>query len=154
MAIAITLSRYLDNQQIDYELLAHSPTHCSSEILRKTGIPGTKLAKSVVLEDARGYVMAVIPADHKLQIDRISHMLGRKLFLTPEDELPQLFGDCQMGAIPACGAAYGLETVWDDTLAEQPDIYFEAGDHRQLVHMDGAQFQRMMHHQRHGRLCP
>jgi Ala-tRNA(Pro) deacylase len=30
--------------------------------------------------------------------------------------------------------AYGTQTWLDDSLLSHPDVYFEAGDHRALVH--------------------
>jgi len=37
-----------------------------------------------------------------------------------------------------------METVVDNTIAEQPDIYFEAGDHEQLIHVSAEVFQYLM----------
>src|SRR5574340_717896 len=67
-----------------------------------------------------------------------------------ETEMLDLFKDCAAGAVPALGAAYGIETIWDDSLQEQPDIYFEAGDHEQLVHLSGKQFLDLLGTARHG----
>ncbi len=38
------------------------------------------------------------------------------------------------------GSAYGIPTIIDDGLLGLGDIYFEGGDHVDLVHMDGADF--------------
>ena len=32
----------------------------------------------------------------------------------------------------------------DDSLAQQPDVYFEEGDHTNLVHVSGISFQKLM----------
>jgi Ala-tRNA(Pro) deacylase len=61
-----------------------------------------------------------------------------------ESELGSLFADCEIGALPAIGPAYGMETFIDDTIAEQPDIYFEAGDHEQLIHVSAEAFETLM----------
>ena len=62
-----------------------------------------------------------------------------------------MFADCEVGALPAMGPAYGLETVVDDVLSEQPDIYFEAGDHEQLIHVSAETFHILMGERiRHG----
>lgn len=36
-----------------------------------------------------------------------------------------IFHDCEPGAVTALGAAYGLKVVLDDSLASEPEIYFE-----------------------------
>jgi len=45
-----------------------------------------------------------------------------------------------------------METLVDDALAEQSDIYFEAGDHEQLIHVSAETFQTLLGDDaRHGR---
>jgi Ala-tRNA(Pro) deacylase len=74
---------------------------------------------------------------------------GRGEDLAEEDELGRVFDDCAVGAVPP-GLGYGVATIVDEALEAQPDIYFEAGDHASLIHMDGAEFTRMMRNARHG----
>lgn len=64
--------------------------------------------------------------------------------LAVEKELVELFRDCDPGAIPAIGAAYRIDTIVDESLLQQPDVYFEAGDHEALVHVKGPAFGAMM----------
>ena len=66
-------------------------------------------------------------------------------------EIRQLFPDCALGAVPPVGEAYELDVIVDDSIQEQPDVYLEGGDHATLVHMDQAQFARLMAEARHGR---
>jgi Ala-tRNA(Pro) deacylase len=40
--------------------------------------------------------------------------------------------------------AYGMQTYVDDSLMKHPDVYFEAGDHQELVHMSMDQFSTLM----------
>jgi Ala-tRNA(Pro) deacylase len=56
----------------------------------------------------------------------------------------RLFADCDRGAVPPVGEAYGIPTVWDDSLGDLPDVYFEGGDHRTLIHMSGPDFAELM----------
>lgn len=46
--------------------------------------------------------------------------------------------------------AYGTQTWLDDSLLAHPDVYFEAGDHQELVHMSLAQFVDLMADARRG----
>ncbi len=55
-----------------------------------------------------------------------------------------MFGDCELGAVPPVAGAYGLAAVMDDSLEGFSDIYFEGGDHRTLVHLNGHNFHRLM----------
>ena len=46
--------------------------------------------------------------------------------------------------MPAIGPAYGLETFVDVSLRNEPDVYFEAGDHLELIRVTGDQFEGML----------
>jgi Ala-tRNA(Pro) deacylase len=68
-----------------------------------------------------------------------------------ESDLGQLFPDCEPGAVPPFGFAYGLETLLDEALRSLSAIYFEAGDHTHLVRVNGETFTKLMAGVRHGR---
>lgn len=152
MAIAITLEKYLQKQGVDYDIMAHPRSYTSMDTAQVSHVPGDHLAKSVLLRDAQGYLVAVVPATHRLDLDRLGRLLDRPVQLATETEVGALFGDCEFGAIPPCGTAYGLETVVDDALIRQREIWFEAGDHEELVRVDGAEFDALMGAAEHGRI--
>ena len=153
MAIAITLQEYLDKSGIEYDVLPHTHTETSLDTAQTTHIPPGQVAKSVILEDEDGYLMAVIPASHHIELGQLSRQLERRLGLATEDELAGLFSDCDLGAIPPIGEAYHMEVVLEDILGKCPDIYFEAGDHTDLVHVRGPAFLQLMQHAHHGHFC-
>ncbi len=135
-----------------YDVLTHPHTATSGESAQAAHVPGTRLAKSVVLEDEQGYLMVVLPSNRQIDLGELHRQLNRNLGLATEGELGSLFSDCEIGALPAMGPAYGMETVVDDALAEQSDIYFEAGDHEQLIHVSAETFQTLLGEDaRHGR---
>ncbi|HKJ83871.1 MAG TPA: YbaK/EbsC family protein [Mariprofundaceae bacterium] len=140
MAIASRVERYLQSQGVSYEVLTHPYTASSMETAHAAHVSGDAVAKAIVLKDDRGYLMAVLPATHDVDVERLNGWLHRHLDLAPEGELSRLFEDCDPGAVPPIGAAYHIETVMDESLVKEPDIYFEAGNHRELVHMQGMQF--------------
>jgi Ala-tRNA(Pro) deacylase len=144
MAIASTVSDYLAEHDVAYDILTHIHTASSGESAEASHVPGARLAKSVVLEDDQGYLMVVLPSCRRIDLGELHRQLNRNLGLATESELGRLFEDCEIGALPALGPAYGMETVVDDAIAEQPDIYFEAGDHEQLVHVSAEVFQTLM----------
>ena len=150
MAIAMTLQQYLEDQEIPFDVLAHEKTRNSGETASVAHVSGDCLAKTVILEDELGYVMVVVPASHRVELSAVDDQMRRHLTLANEVELSRLFSDCDLGAIPPIGDAYGIETMVDDSLAEQPDIYFEAGDHELLVHVTNEQFDTMMADAMHG----
>jgi Ala-tRNA(Pro) deacylase len=144
MTIPVSIQEYLDRLGVRYEVIGHSPTHDAAHTAQAAHVPGDRLAKSVVLEDDSGYLMAVIPTSHRLDLQAIDQELGRELGLAGERALQDLFEDCEPGAIPPLGQAYGIDVVIDRSLEDIPDVYFEGGDHRSLIHVSGPDFRRLM----------
>ncbi len=144
MTMASKLQQYLNDAGVQYELLPHAPSHNSADSARNASIPESQLAKAVVLEDDDGYLVAVLPASRKVELKRVRESCGRPLALASEKELDALFGDCKNGAIPALGQAYGLTVLCDNSLDSCDDVYFEAGDHTDLVHVTGSDFRHLM----------
>ncbi|UCH73499.1 MAG: YbaK/EbsC family protein [Rhodospirillales bacterium] len=144
MSIGRKLKEYLSDARVEYDLVEHPRTECSSRTAQVAHIPGDRLAKGVVLHHDDGYVLAVVPSTHRVEVGSIERTFGCTLDLASEPEIADLFDDCRLGAVPATGAAYEVATVVDDSLAEQPEIWFEGGDHRTLVHVSGDGFRRLM----------
>lgn len=144
MSIASTVSNYLAEHDVPYDILAHPHTTSSAESAQASHIPTSRLAKTVVLEDGLGYLAVVVPSNRRVDLGELHRLFNRDLGLATESELGGLFADCEVGALPAVGPAYGLETVVDDSIVDQPDIYFEAGDHEQLIHVSAEVFRILM----------
>lgn len=152
MATAMRLEQYLQENGASYDEMAHQPTMSSLRSAEACHVSGDCLAKGVVLRDSGEYVLAVLPASHHLDMSEVERRLNRRLDLASEDEIEELFPDCDRGAMPPIGAAYGLRTIVDDAIAEKPEVYFEGGDHETLVRMDGATFASLMRDASHGRI--
>ena len=144
MAIAKTLINYLKERGIDFEEVEHDHTSTAEASAHAAHVPAHQVAKAVVLRDGDGYVVSVLPANHSLEIGWVNDELGRNLEMACEDEFKNLFGDCEVGAVPALGEAYGLKVIWDDQLKHAADIYIEAGDHEHLIHLSGEDFRQLM----------
>jgi len=150
MAIAESLEEYLASRHIAYEVFTHPKTSTAMQTVNKANIPADRMVKCVVLEDDAGYVMAVVPASHRVDLGKIRAAMNRRLGLAMEDEFSEMLNDCTVGAVPPVGQAYGMATIIADELSDQPDIYLEGGDHQALVHLTGGQFNALMTGAVHG----
>ena len=150
MTIAMTQERFLVQRKAEYDLLLHPHTASSRETAIAARIPGDHIAKAVVVKDAAGYAIVIIPASRWLPMDELRKQLQRDLQLATEEEITQLFRDCDPGAVPPLGPAYGVETLLDEALSGLDDVYFEAGDHEQLVHVRGEGFRDLLRGARRG----
>ena len=144
MAIATRLKWYLDSHGLDYEVVHHAHSANSAESARAAHLPQGLVAKCVLLEDERGYLLAIVPASCRVILSEVQQQLNRHMELATEPELGELFRDCEVGAVPAAGAAYGIPTLVDNSLLRLPEIYFEAGDHEDLVHLRAPAFRELL----------
>jgi len=144
MAIAQTLQRFLDKRAVSYDVAAHKRTHCSSATAEAGGVPKDNLAKGVLIRRKDGYLLAIVPASCQVKLSAVGRWLDQPVGLATEAEVAEVFGDCDPGSVPPVGGAYGISAVLDDRLDGLNDIYFEAGDHRTLVHLKGSEFRRLM----------
>lgn len=153
MSIAVTLERYLAEQGVPYDVVKHPHTFTASESATASHIPIDRLAKAVVLKGEDGYLLAVLPASYHIEFSDLRRQLGTSIAMASEDQVEGLFRDCEPGAVPALGAAYGLKVIVDDSLAKEPEIYLEGGDHTSLVHLSGAIFAKLLADAKHARFA-
>jgi Ala-tRNA(Pro) deacylase len=145
MSIAATVQTCLSQAGVRYDIIEHTRTSNSTHTAEAAHVPGARLAKSVVLEDGDRYLMAVVPASHSVDMGALHRRFGRVIGLADEEQITKLFADCEPGAVPPLGQLYGIETILDEAFADAEDVYFEGGDHRALVHVNGSDFLKLMH---------
>lgn len=153
MAITATLEKYLARRDVEYDLIAHPLTTSSMPTAEVCHVSADCFAKGVVLRTRDAYVLAVLPASHRIRRGALKGQLGEDFRLATELELDQLFEDCTHGAVPPVGECYGLDLLIEDSMREQPDIYFEGGDHATIVHVSQAQFARLIGDAPHGQFA-
>jgi Ala-tRNA(Pro) deacylase len=150
MPIATKLRALLEQNGVAYELLPHAPAGTSSEKAESAHIPGASLAKGVVIENHDHCTMVVLPATEQIHLGELRRELGDTYALATEDEIERIFVDCDPGAIPPFGQAYGLDVLVDDSLLECDRVYAESGDRAALLALRGDDFRRLMQSARHG----
>ncbi len=151
MTISSTLNEFLKQQEVAFELIPHPHTGSSMDSAQQAHVPGNRLAKAVVLKGDGNYSMVIVPSVEHVDLAVLREQLGTGLELATESELGELFPDCDVGAVPPIGPAWGMDTYLDECfLANDEEIYFEAGDHEDLVRVSGEQIKKLLGDARHG----
>ena len=150
MAIADTVKNFLAEKSVNYDLVAHPHTGSSHETAEASHVSEDHIAKAVIVKDASGYTMVVVPASYYVEMKHVRKELDREFELVEEDEFAELFADCEPGAVPPLGPAYNIETYLDEGLISLANVYFESGDHEHLVHVSGEDFKHLLSGVRHG----
>ena len=145
MSIASTVDFALSLTEVDFKILSHQKTWTSDASAHAGHVGAEQLAKAVALKDELGPLLAVLPASHRLELEGLRETLRRpQLDFMGEEQLAEVFFDCERGAVPPLGPDYLVPTVIDLALNEQDDIYFEAGDHVELIHVSATSFRTLM----------
>lgn len=130
-----TVTAFLDEQGIEYELVEHEQEYSAAAEARASGIEPENAAKSVLLRDADGYRLAVIPASERLDVHKAREALGAgsHLRLATEDEMGADFPGFELGAIPPLGPMLPAPEIVDRGLLDHDRVLCNAGDHRHSV---------------------
>ena len=145
MSVANRLTNFLALSQTDYRLVSHRPTHTAADSAHASHIPSARVVKSVLLRDRWNgrYLMALTPACNQVDLDCVRNGAAADPILAREWELSEVFPDCELGAVPGFGQAYQVDMVWDDELSEHESLFFEAGDHQELIEIEHDDFLRL-----------
>jgi Ala-tRNA(Pro) deacylase len=125
-------------------------TERASASAEASHVPANRVAKAVVLKSDDRFMVAVLPASRYIHFGELRQLLGGHVRMAHEEEFERLFRDCEPGAVPALGSAYGLNVLVDDSLGTESDVYVEGGDHASLIRVSGLAFQRLLADARHG----
>lgn len=132
---AETVRRHLNDKGVPFETRKHPGAFTARETAAVTGVPPRQIAKVVMLDVDDQLVMAVVPGDKRVDLDKAKEALdATSVTLAPEDEFVPAFPDCEPGAEPPFGYLYGIPTVVDRGLAGE-NITFPAGCHEETMTM-------------------
>jgi Ala-tRNA(Pro) deacylase len=145
MPLSERLRSFLNSHQAEFTLSTHSNAFTAREVAAAEHLPAREVAKTVVIFGDGGYHMVVIPASKLVDFHEVRPVLGlAQCRLATEDELGKLFPDCELGAMPPFGPLYGLPVFLDSSLAGQESIAFNAGTHREVIHMPTSEFRHLV----------
>ena len=145
MPLSERLRSFLDSRHAEYTLTKHANAFTAREVAAAEHLPPREVAKTVVVFGDGTYQMIVIPASKLVDLGEVRPTLGlAQVRLAREDELGTLFPDCELGAMPPLGTLYGFPVYLDTSLAGQDTIAFNAGTHREVIHMKTAEYRRLV----------
>jgi len=140
------LKKYLENNNIRYDILTHSQVFSAQETAESAHIPGKELAKTIMVKIDGNMTMAVLPASHNIDFVRLKEAAGaERVELAREDEFEGMFPECEPGAMPPFGNLYGMEVFVAEQLSEDEEISFNAGSHTELIKLAYKDFERLVH---------
>jgi len=144
MEIPKRLIDCLNERKAPYEILHHPEAVTAQRIAQAEHVKARHHAKVVVIKSGGEHLMAALPADHQIDLEKFAKAIGQTAVLDKEAEFKSLFPDCAIGAMPPFGHLYGVPTYVDKHLAEQDYIVFEAGTHTDAIKMSYRDYEKIV----------
>jgi Ala-tRNA(Pro) deacylase len=142
----MNLDDFLNSRRVSFEHLRHRPAYTANRTAQMLHVPGKEVAKTVLLRTDRGYILAVLPATHQVDLDEVRRELGvERVEMASEEEMERLFPDCERGSVPPFGSLYQLQTLVDESLAEDERIVFDAQSHEDAIRMTYRDYESLEH---------
>ena len=139
------IKEFLDTAGVKYIIVSHAAAYTAQEIAASAHIPGRELAKTVMVKLDGRMAMAVLPASHVVDFDKLKQTAGSaKAELASEDEFRNLFPECEVGAMPPFGNLYDIPVYAERSLTEDEEIAFNAGSHKELFRMAYKDFEDLV----------
>lgn len=134
------IKSYLDRRGVAFHTAPHAYDVTAQETAAHLHVSGKRFGKTVVLKRDGRYVMALVPANERIDLDALGRALGGAVALATEDELAPLFPGCEPGAMPPLGGLFGLPVIADACLSRQPTIALNGGTHTDAIELDWSAY--------------
>jgi Ala-tRNA(Pro) deacylase len=134
---------FLAEQCVPFETLVHPPAFTAQKRAKFLRVPGRQVAKAVLLYGPHGYVLAVLKATDHVDTQRVAEDLGGRVRLASDDEIAEVFRDCEWGVVPPFGTLYGLPVLLDEQIASEAVMVFETNTHAEAVRLCCRDFERL-----------
>ena len=134
---------FLTRQQVAFETVWHPPAFTAAKRAKYLRVPGRQVAKSVLLVGPGGPFLAVLPATHHIDTETLAASLGGPVRLATEDELADVFRDCEWGVVPPFGSLYGLPTLLENEVLADDLLVFEGNTHVEAIRLRCGDFEHL-----------
>jgi Ala-tRNA(Pro) deacylase len=132
-------TQHLEDQGIGYEVVEHEQAFTAASEAAAAGVRPDNAAKSILLRNAEGYRLAVIPASERIDLGKVCDLLGlsrTEMRLATEDEMATDFPDFELGAIPPLGELLPAPEILDRRVLDHEKMLCNGGDHSHSLVLD------------------
>ena len=134
--VAQRVKKVLDENLLCYDTIPHVTDFTALESAEHTHVSGKAFAKAVIVWVDQEFVMAVVPAHQRVNLQTLQQHLGAKhIKLARESRLKRHFPDCDLGAIPPFGSLYDMPVFVSRQLLSNESVAFNAGSHEMVITM-------------------
>src|SRR4029453_5335272 len=115
-------------ERVPYTCFRHPPAYTAQEEAAVSHIPQRCWAKVVVCIPDDQPIQAVLPAPYPVDLEQLRLLANAvSLRLAHEEEIAALHPNCEVGAMPPFGAAFGHRAFVDRHLVGEPEMALNHG---------------------------
>lgn len=127
MSIPKKIKSYLDKQGVDYEEIAHKTVYTAYDAAQTLKKELKEIAKNLLVKADNTYALVIVPADKKLDLNKIKKALGAKSISLPQEKVMLRVLKIKPGAISSFGKLHKLETLVDKAMLGTKKAIFSTG---------------------------
>jgi len=137
---------FLRCHQAKYEVTAHpSASRTLEASSSKQRSPTSGLTRTVLVNVDGELAMMLIPGNHRPRLDMLKDLIDAQTVRLPEDqEVHDVFPDCEIDAIPPFGTLDGMRVFVDETVTRNPMLAFSLGCGTEVVEMLYGDYARLV----------
>ena len=138
------LEKLFTEKGVKFEAICHHRASTARQAAVAEHVPVHYQAKGVVVSADGKNVLAVVPADTWVDVEKLKVVIGAKrVELEFENEFQDLFPGCEPGAMPPFGSLFGMPLFADASLADNEGICFNAGTHKDSMSMQWTDYAKL-----------
>ena len=131
------VTQYLADRHVPFTTLEHQDAATAIAEASALVLPPWKVAKTVVLDTKEGHVLAVVPADRRVDLHLVRAALDDPhARLADEAEIMRDYPSYELGAIPPIARLTGTVTLVDPEIARLESIVFASGRQDESVRIE------------------
>ena len=143
MSIPQKVKDYLDKQDIDYEELAHKTVYTAYDAAQTLKKELKQIAKNLLVQADKTFALVVVPADKKVDLNKIKKALGVKKVSIPNEKVMIKVLKIKPGAISSFGKLHKLELIVDKAMLGAKQAVFSTGSYTDSVLMKVKDYVQM-----------
>ncbi|MFW6421599.1 MAG: aminoacyl-tRNA deacylase [Candidatus Bipolaricaulota bacterium] len=125
-----------------YEHSHHEPVRTSQEAAEVRGVPLNTGVKAMVLKTDKGFVLGLVPADRRVNLEKVSSLEDSEdIRLAEREEVEEVTGT-KIGGVPPFGHETSMKTYIDPRILENEYVNFNAGKRTSSIKMKGGDLPR------------
>lgn len=137
------LPQFLADQCVAFDTVVHAPAFTAQKRAKFLHVTGHRVVKNVLLKAPEGFILALLPATQHVDLDALTRHFEGPVRLAADDEIKDVFRDCELGALTPFGSLYGLPTILEAALPADALLICEAQRHALAIRIQCRDLERI-----------